>query len=285
MTPGDYSQLPVEQLAQLLLLRAREDVALAQRLPANDDRHAGHDDMQSRIEALPAMQREDDLALSLPPRLGEPAAMEALEELVAVALTSAQDAEALSQQASRRARRGTTLAVALGILGMVIAAGGACGTWLLGGQDGQMGQIAGQMQALDALQHKISDQLTQLEAQNTVHVTNRSSTAAASAQPPSRAAVPTALPPLTTQHVGVLPAHAALPAEARDSTGQAVNRVSPVAYTPGGWSSRPPQEAVMLGQAEMPRQRRRVAPPQIVMPWPAVYVIATVHRGMVSLFR
>ncbi|HUB45276.1 MAG TPA: hypothetical protein VMB73_09860, partial [Acetobacteraceae bacterium] len=130
MTPDDESQVPVEHLAQLLVQHARQDTRLAQRTAANDDA------MHSRIQALPAMQREWAPTLQLPPRFGsaDSASMEALEELVSTALTSAQDAEALSQEAydaSRRARRGMMLGLALAGLGIAVALASAMGGHLL----------------------------------------------------------------------------------------------------------------------------------------------------------
>ena len=244
--------------------------------------------MHSRIQALPAMQRSWEPTLELPPRLGtaDAASMEALEELVSAALTSAQDAEALSQEAydaSRRARRGTMVGVVLAMVGIAVGVAGAMGGRLLSSQD-RTADLANQMQALSTLQHRISDQLAALQGQDTAHQ-NAIRPAAQLPVPSATSGGRVALPPLTTVRVGVLPAHVAVQEDPGDSKRQAEGtQVSRVAYAPSDGAgeaaqgSPPPPAVWHEGASPAPTYR-------IVMPWPAVYVIGTVRRDMSTLFR
>jgi hypothetical protein len=167
--------MPVEQLAEMLLAYARADAALPRRAPANDDGTAAPllDDMQTRIETLPRLRRENAMRLrpEMPPALfpaAEVASNRDLEELVALALTSAHEAEDGARDAgmlSRRAHRGMTLAVALALVGMVVATAGAVGAWWHRTPDQQMAQMLSQMQKLDAQQQTISDRIASLHAE------------------------------------------------------------------------------------------------------------------------
>jgi hypothetical protein len=124
------------------------------------------------------------LALPLPPA-AEVASNEELEELVAIALTSAHEAEDVSWQAneaSRKARRGMAVAVGLAVLGIAIAGTAAVSARLYGTDDQQIAQIAGQVQAMDDLQHHIDQQLAEIHAQGTVQE------ASAEQPPPTRSA-------------------------------------------------------------------------------------------------
>jgi hypothetical protein len=303
VTPDDESQVPVEHLAQLLVQHARQDTRLAQRTAANDDA------MHSRIQALPAMQREWAPTLQLPPRFGsaDSASMEALEELVSTALTSAQDAEALSQEAydaSRRARRGMMVGLALAGLGIAVALASAMGGHLLQAQD-NTADLAGQVQALSTLQHHISDQLAELQVRRAVPQISVKPAAQVAAQMSAPASVvtpgQTALPSLSTVPVGVLPAHVAVktaPANLKPRTADArsasdarsapdARSASEVAYA---WPDAaadpapPPPPAPIMWHETAPRPRpvRRY---QVVMPWPAMYVIGTVRREVRVIFR
>lgn len=314
MTPDDESQVPVEHLAQLLVQHARQDTRLAQRTAANDDA------MHSRIQELPAMQREWAPSLQLPPRFGtaDSASMEALEELVSSALTSAQDAEALSQEAydaSRRTRRGMMAGLALATVGIVVAVAGVIGGHLVGAQDSTAG-LANQMQALSTLQHQISDQLAALQVQSAAHQTGVKSAAQVQAQAVAQSQ--TALPPLTTVPVGVLPAHVAVgngPADRRPRTADAravpadtrsasidprpapadirpapvdSRSASEVAYATPDAGASPAPPPPMTWIAPPPPPAPRYQPPrryQVVMPWPAVYVIGTLRREVRVIFR
>jgi hypothetical protein len=151
--------MPIERLAQLLVQCARADAALPRRTPANDDsQHARYvDAMYKRLETLPDLRSESQ-AMRLAPQVASPlvpaaavASNEDLEELVAIALTSAQDAEDVSRaanEASRKARRGMFVAVALAAIGVTIASTAAISARRYAGDNRQMAEIARQVQAL-----------------------------------------------------------------------------------------------------------------------------------------
>lgn len=117
MTQSD-PQSPVECLAHLLLRHARHDDTVLRRIPANDDsRHS----LALLVQREPA---EQQWARKQRP-VTAAATMVALEELVTTAVISAHEAEDLSREAIRRARRGVTLAVALGLAALIVAMAGS----------------------------------------------------------------------------------------------------------------------------------------------------------------
>lgn len=134
MTSRDPSQMPVEQLAQVLLQCARADARLARRSPANDDPQHVRDINAtcSNLEALPEFRRDPEAPrpapdLSWPAVPASKAAINAdLEALLAITLTSAQDAWHIARQAheaSRKARCGMFVAVGVAAIGFMVAAG------------------------------------------------------------------------------------------------------------------------------------------------------------------
>jgi hypothetical protein len=194
VTTRDFSQIPVEHLARLLLECARGDAALPRRSPANDElgQASGADDMFNRIEALPEQRRDVEAAefepvLSLPmvPAVGM-ASNEEMEELVASALTSAHDAEDVAReahQAGRKTRRGMFVAVGLASIGIAIACAAAIGTGYRGAGNQQVAAIARQVRTLRDLQHQISDQLAQMQAQRSAQEASATPTQPSAAHP------------------------------------------------------------------------------------------------------
>jgi hypothetical protein len=144
--PGDFSQLPVEQLARLLLERARHDPALPSRSPANSNECPS-----GWIAPPPAQACRAWLPHRLDPQPRFPG-QEQLEALVAEALTAAQDAEAIaqaSQTASRRANRGAAIAMVVGLLGAVFGLAAGVGPLLDGANPPTMEAAADPVQPAD----------------------------------------------------------------------------------------------------------------------------------------
>ena len=120
-TPGEPPQADIGMLAQFMLDAAREDASLVTRA------HGGGRDAPVYRHAIPASREEPHLSLALELR-AELAARQQLEDLVSIAVASAQQADdALRQarQASTRARRGiwgftciSALLVVVGIAGI-----------------------------------------------------------------------------------------------------------------------------------------------------------------------
>lgn len=314
--------MPVEHLAQLLLQCARADAALPRRAAANDDElhQRSVDDMYNRIEALPELRREPRMPLPLPlppiPTVAV-ASNEDLEELVAMALASAQDAEDISQEAnaaSRRARRGMFLAVGVAALGIVIATAGTLGVRLLyRGDARQMAEISRQVRALGNLQQHINDQLAQLHVQQAVQeasagpprpIPSARAIAPARAIPPDQPippaqrtdATPRLRAPLEATVVRVLPAMPAAPQTARVAANQPPEPdPRPASYTPAAAylaypaASPPPYNETPRVVYERswapyhpPVRRYRT---EVVLPQPVVYFIGSVQRDVRALFR
>jgi hypothetical protein len=120
-TPGEPPQADIGMLAQFMLDAAREDASLVTRA------HGGGRDAPVYRHAIPASREEPHLSLALETR-PDLAARQQLEDLVSIAVASAQQADnALRQarQASTRARRGiwgftciSALLVVVGIAGI-----------------------------------------------------------------------------------------------------------------------------------------------------------------------
>ena len=203
MTPHDFSQVPVEQLARLLLERARRDPGLPRRTPANSNEAP-----PGWTVPLPARPCQP----WFPGRLAEQprfAGQDRIEDLVSQAITAAQEAEDIAQAtraASRKANRGAAIAMALGTLGAVAGIGAGAGNLFCGNATPPV-QAAAQPTAS-----------TQPAAAPAAEITSQ----ADSARPPavhagpdeSAAATPPALAPAT--FVRVLPAVPSSPPEQPD---------------------------------------------------------------------
>jgi len=165
--PGDDSQWPIEQLAQLLLRQAQNYVVLSPRSAANDD------NMPSKPGTLSAIRPEQ--VLDPPSGRADPANLAVLETLIASALAQAQDAKDLAREASKFMRRGIATCAALGVVGMVIA--GIAGYRLASTTRAQIAAIARQFQAIDTGQREISIQLSNVEAQKPLQQASPNSSA------------------------------------------------------------------------------------------------------------
>jgi hypothetical protein len=120
--------MPMEHYARLLALYTQADPALPPPAPANDDHQwpSFADDMFDRIGSISGRHREaQPIRLDPPPApAAEAAYIHDLGELVAIALTSVQDAQEVSRAAkaaSRIARRGALVAMGLAAVGIAIA--------------------------------------------------------------------------------------------------------------------------------------------------------------------
>jgi hypothetical protein len=124
--PTDFVRPPVEALAQLILQHASDNLSLVKRTRARSDVQLLHP-----MERCPPALREQSLAPLSLPTSSELAGKQHLEDLVTIAVTSSERAEALLQSASRmhvRARQAlwacTSIAVTcvgmsvFGIIGM-----------------------------------------------------------------------------------------------------------------------------------------------------------------------
>jgi hypothetical protein len=120
--------MQLERLAQFLAYYAQVDAALPLPAPANDDHPwpSFADDMFDRIGSIAGWHSEaQPIRLDPAPlAIAEAGRSQELEELVAIALTSVQDAQAVSRAAraaSRLARRGALVAMGMAAVGIAIA--------------------------------------------------------------------------------------------------------------------------------------------------------------------
>jgi hypothetical protein len=303
----DPSELTVTQVAQRLIQCARADTSLLRRSSANDDglqlSVAGDiqgvlvDDMCSRIQTLPEQRTETPVSLPRMAAVGAASNRE-LEELVAAALASAQDAEDISRRANeagRRARRGTSLAIGIAVLGIAIATAGTIGARLLvSSNDRQMADYARQVRALGESQRHIDDQLARLHAEAAVQ--QASAVPAEAVLPPVQHshAVPAPLAPLKARFVRVLPEEPQSASYSADPPPAPTPRA--MSYTPTDvYASDPPPPAAVYAAdsgyaADGTTWPRRRAPvrhyrSQVVVPQPVAYFIVSVQRDVQALFR
>ena len=118
--PGEPRHADIGMVAQFMLDAAREDLSLVTRA------HGGGRDAPVYRHAIPASREEPHLSLALELR-AELAARQHLEDLVSIAVASAQqadDALQLARQASTRARRGIWGVTCTGALLVVAAIAG-----------------------------------------------------------------------------------------------------------------------------------------------------------------
>lgn len=129
MIPRDFSQIPVEQLARLLLDQARHDPQLPRRTPANgNEPPPGWSAPAAAEPSQPWFPERLSEAPSLP-------GQERIADLVSQALSAAEEAAGIAlatREASRRANRGAAIAMALGVLGAMSGIGAGAGNLLFG---------------------------------------------------------------------------------------------------------------------------------------------------------
>jgi len=109
---------------------------------------------------------------------------------VAIALTSAQDAEDISREAhesSRKARRGMYAAIVLAVVGIAIASAATISARLYGDGNQQMADIARQVQTLGDLQRHINDRLADLHEPAPVQDANAAAVQPSTPTPVQRA--------------------------------------------------------------------------------------------------
>ena len=159
MTPGDFPRLPADRLARLLSECARQDPALVLREASRND--------PLLPNAFDTIWQTEALApISLPSRPKSPADRH-LEELVSIAVASAQNAADACQQvggANRSAKR--ALCALAGIAASAAVIGAAClvDYHIRNDTAGKLAQITGEIRALAALEHRTSVQLAALRS-------------------------------------------------------------------------------------------------------------------------
>lgn len=156
MTPRDFS-LPVERIAQRLLATARDCPELISR----NCQTAGI--LAERPSPLPTPELGPFPQMAL---LSDPALdiRHYLEDLVSIAISSAQQAEDVSlhaREATRKARRGMVVIGCLGALGLAV---GVAGLATAQSSDAQLAQVRKEVGALKDMQLEAHDQLNEAEA-------------------------------------------------------------------------------------------------------------------------
>ncbi len=165
MTPGGHFQHSADELARLLTDAALTDPRLLQHprmfrahelyAQSTGLRTVGHDRLRSTpIQSAPLPSRSDT--------------DEYLEQLVSIAVASAQRAEDALQSAGksdRINRRTITAGAAIGVLGVLVGIIGIADKRLIDRADVRLTQITSEVRTLADAQQQTSGQLTQLRAQ------------------------------------------------------------------------------------------------------------------------
>jgi hypothetical protein len=151
LLPEDPRGLPVGRLARRLLAEAEACPALIGRT-------------KSRAAVAKAPLAEPFSAMAL---LSDPAVdiRQYLEDLVSIAVSSAQQAEDVSfqaQVASKRARRGMAVVASLGALGLVV---GIAGFAASRSSNIALSEVREEVTALQDMQHQAHDQLAEIASQ------------------------------------------------------------------------------------------------------------------------
>jgi hypothetical protein len=159
--PDDLARPPPEALARMMLECARGDPTLVQRTRGRDR------NPQTRSGELPAAQQEPLLSLASGSH-AEPATEQHLEDLVSIAVSSAQEADhalQLAQAASRKANRRMWAFAGVGALGMMTGIAGIVDNHLNTAVDQKLTEISSEVQALDEQQHQTSNRLAYVASQ------------------------------------------------------------------------------------------------------------------------
>lgn len=155
-TPGEPPDADICMLAQLMLDAASEDASLITRS------HGGGRDALVHGHAIPASREEPHLPLVLEPRV-DLAARQHLEDLVSIAVASAQqadDAVERALQSSARARRGIWGAGCIGALLFLVGIAGITDNLPYYRSDRELAAKASDGPAVAGPQRHVNDQLT-----------------------------------------------------------------------------------------------------------------------------
>lgn len=184
MTPGGNSQHSADELARLLTDAALADPRLLQHprmFPARELcgqstglRTVGHDRSRStQIQSAPLPSRADT--------------DEYLEQLVSIAVSSAQRAEDALQsvgKSGRINRRTITAAAGIGALGVLVGIIGIADKRLIDRADAKLTQVTTEVRTLADVQQQTSGQLAQLRAQTVAQPVDVESTPRGIGSPP-----------------------------------------------------------------------------------------------------
>jgi hypothetical protein len=185
MMPEDFSRLPVERMAQRLLQNARADPGLIGR--GGTVATVG----ETRPKALP----DTDLARFSPMSLlSDPTfdVRQYLEDLVSIAVTSAQQAEEVSlkaQEASRKARRTMAFVATLGTIGLLVGVAGFAAERTA---VTRLAQVSSEVRQLQDMQRSTEGELAVIAAVTAErHATSTQAAAPAPVAPNPRRPAPT----------------------------------------------------------------------------------------------
>ena len=160
-TPGEPPHADIGMLAQFMLDAAREDASLVTRA------HGGGRDAPVYRHAIPASREEPHLSLALESR-AELAARQHLEDLVSIAVASAQQADDALQracQASTRAKRGIWGCTSIGAILVLVGIAGIPNHSPYYGSDRELAAKAGDGLSVAEPQRHASGQLSEIEDQ------------------------------------------------------------------------------------------------------------------------
>jgi len=165
VTGCDPSQLPVEQLAHVLLNRARVEPALQCRSPANSNAALPFDATEP-VQVTEPPSPPDPMA-DLPALLellrGDPPADDSLRIAIA-SVRHAEEASWQASQASRAARRGIVIATAFGVVGVMIGVAAIADSRFFHHAGPQLAAVSSELRAIGDAQRQIDDQLSALHA-------------------------------------------------------------------------------------------------------------------------
>jgi hypothetical protein len=164
MSPEEPPQQPVDELARLLMDAARADPTLLNRVQAFRQRGLGE-----HSAGLPATVRARQCATQIPsaPLVARSDTDEYLEQLVSLAVSSAQRAEDALRSVggnNRVSRRMMAAAAGIGAVGVLIGIIGVADGRLIHRSDARLTQVVSEARVLADVQQQTSGQASQLRA-------------------------------------------------------------------------------------------------------------------------
>jgi hypothetical protein len=252
--PDDFVRLPADALAQIMLQCASDDPTLVRRSrsPAKS--------VQVQTKLPSTAQHESGSPLTLLSN-SDRATKQYLEDLVSIAVASAERADDVLNQANatrRKANRAVWAFASVAAVGVVVGTVGVVSSRLGNATDGKLTEIASEVRSLGAQQELTNHQLTVV--QSDVSDVHEAAAAIQEAATPAR-------PDAAISKAETEPQVAAVP-QSQPNIVAPVSPVQQATYSSSVWPQRSRAEQPTTYSAPWPQRSRAEQPTTYSSPWP-----------------
>jgi outer membrane murein-binding lipoprotein Lpp len=252
--PDDFVRLPADALAQIMLQCASDDPTLVKRSrsPAKS--------VQVHTKLPPDAQQESGSPLALLSN-SDRATKQYLEDLVSIAVASAERADDVLNQANatrRKANRAVWAFASVAAVGVVVGSVGIVSSRSGNATDGKLTEIASEVRSLSAQQELTNHQFAVVRSD--VADEHEAATAVQEAATPAR-------PDTATSKAEAEPQVAVVP-QSQPNVTAPVSPVQQATYSSSVWPQRSRPEQPTTYQAPWPQHTQSVQPTTYSSPWP-----------------